>query len=253
MALRRFISKRGPPTRIFSDNGTNLKGAEKVLKIELENFDQERVNSYLANQGITWTFIPPGAPHMGGAWERLIRSVKQAVRATLKSIEPTDEVLLTVMAEAEYTVNSRPLAVLSESGESLTPNHFLIHRSTLNPPPGEFDADDLILKKMWKRSQHLANVFWSQWVHYYLPTLTRRPKWWAKGRNVAIGDDVIIVDRALDRNHWPRGLVVDVKAGKDGVVRSAVVRTEKGTYVRPTTKLCVLEKEPTEEEVGEKE
>ena len=32
-ALRRFIARKGQPDEIFSDNGTNFVGAERILRI----------------------------------------------------------------------------------------------------------------------------------------------------------------------------------------------------------------------------
>jgi hypothetical protein len=65
---------------------------------------------------------------MGGAWERLIRTVKTALRVTLKERAPREEVLQTLLAEVENLVNSKPLAHVTadpDYPEALTPNHFI--------------------------------------------------------------------------------------------------------------------------------
>ncbi|KAL7723908.1 hypothetical protein ACLKA6_014502 [Drosophila palustris] len=54
-------------------------------------------------------FQPPAAPHMGGAWERLVRSIKTVLYRIVPNQKFTDESLLTAMMEVEMTVNSRPL------------------------------------------------------------------------------------------------------------------------------------------------
>lgn len=53
-ALYRFVSRRGRPTTLYSDNGTNFIGANNKL------------SRYCIDERITWKFISPGAPHMGG-------------------------------------------------------------------------------------------------------------------------------------------------------------------------------------------
>ncbi|CAG7832787.1 unnamed protein product [Allacma fusca] len=70
-----------------------------------------------------------GSPNMCGAWERLVRSVKLALQVTLKERVPREDVLLTLLVEAEAVVNSRPLTFVSVDAndpETLTPNHFLL-------------------------------------------------------------------------------------------------------------------------------
>ena len=52
---------------------------------------------------------------------------------------------------------------------------------------------------------------------------------------------MLIMDKQLPRNEWSTGRVVDVIEGRDGLVRSAEVRTHAGTFSRPVVKLCVLE------------
>ncbi|XP_037297042.1 uncharacterized protein LOC119190090 [Manduca sexta] len=125
MALRRMIARRGCPAEIWSDNATNFHGAEK----ELRHMLQDGAKREASRRAIRWRFIPPGAPFMGGAWERLVRSVKTALTVVLREKHPREETLSTLLAEVENTVNSRPLTHVSvspEDPEALTPNHFLL-------------------------------------------------------------------------------------------------------------------------------
>lgn len=88
MALRRMIARRGTPSVIYSDNGTNLRGADTELKRSLLDLDETKLRDDGTVRGIEWRFIPPGAPEQGGAWERMIRTVKTALKAVLKERAP---------------------------------------------------------------------------------------------------------------------------------------------------------------------
>ncbi|GBP77481.1 hypothetical protein EVAR_56092_1 [Eumeta japonica] len=53
---------------------------------------------------------------------------KNSLNTVLLTKNPTEEVLNTLLAEVEYTVNNRPLTYVTtdpEAPEALTPNHFL--------------------------------------------------------------------------------------------------------------------------------
>lgn len=76
-ALSRFFSRRSPPRVIYSDNGTNFRGANPDILKALKECNQERINYELRNKGIQWNFNPPAASHQGGVWERLIRAVRR--------------------------------------------------------------------------------------------------------------------------------------------------------------------------------
>jgi len=150
MAIVRMTCRRGFPSDIYSDNGTNFRGADKELQNSIKELDQDSIKSKLGVKGINWHFNPPGAPHMGGCWERLIQSVKIALNLTLKERAPKEEVLFTFMLEAENLVNSRPLTHVSvdpKDPESLTPNHFMIGTSSPAQPLGVFSEDDFCLRK----------------------------------------------------------------------------------------------------------
>lgn len=237
LALRRFIARRGCPTEIHSDNGTNMHGADK----ELRDASKEEAS----RRGVVWRFITPSAPFMGGAWERLVRCVKSALYNVLQEKHPHEEVLSTLLCEAEYTVNSRPLthvSVDSEDDEAITPNHFLLGGSARVPSPGEFTEQDIDSKKHWRRSQILADMFWRRWVREYLPELQYRREPQSRGPSLQVDDPVLIADGQLPRNTWPRGRIVAVFPGADGEVRTAEVRTAGGTLKRPVKKLIPLPK-----------
>lgn len=239
MALRRFIARRGTPTEIWSDNGTNLQGADRELRQSIDS----ATNTEASSRCISWRFIPPSAPFMGGAWERLVRSVKVALVTVLQERHPTEETLTTLLAEVECTVNSRPLTHVSvdpSDPEALTPNHFLLGGSANTAAPGEFTEGDTAGRAQWRASQRLADLFWSRWVKEYLPELQHRREPHSRGAQLRIGDLVLVADGTLPRNTWPRGVITDTYPGPDGIVRTADVRTKGGVLRRPTKKLVIL-------------
>ena len=86
-------------------------------------------------------FNPPAASHMGGVWERLVRSCKKALDVVLRNQVLTHEVFLASFAEVEWLVNSRLLTEVSSDVDdlkALTPYHFIMGRGALNLPPDVF-------------------------------------------------------------------------------------------------------------------
>jgi len=242
-ALRRFIARRGKPEHIVSDNGTNLVGASKVLRTALREWNQSQINNYLQQQEIQWTFNPPAASHMGGSWERLIRSVRRILSALFTSQSISDEILLTVMAEVESIINSRPLVpVTFEPGteEPLTPNHLLLFRSNHNLPPGLFDKRDCYARRRWAQTQYLTNQFWLRWVREFLPHIIHMQKWFCKKRNFEKDDIVLVVDETQPRSRWALGRIIDTYSDSKGLVRSVLVKSQNTLLKRPITKLCLI-------------
>ena len=81
----------------------------------------------------------------------------------------------------------------------------------------------------------------SRWTREYLPTIQHRQKWLRDSPNTHVGDIVLVMDELTHRNHWPMGRIVKVNVGRDGVIRSCDIKTEKGCCTRPVTKLCLLD------------
>ncbi|GBL91910.1 hypothetical protein AVEN_172814-1 [Araneus ventricosus] len=71
--IRRFIARRGRPTTVYSDNGTNFKGAERLLAA----LDWDGILSEAAEEKIQWKFNPPSAAWWCRWWERLVQMAKE--------------------------------------------------------------------------------------------------------------------------------------------------------------------------------
>lgn len=137
-AFSRFVSRRGCPLHLHSDNGTTFVGASRIIAKEFIQTSQKAITSHYAHQNLSWHFIPPGAPHMGGLWEAGVKSFKQHFKRTAGSTKYTFEEFQTILSKIEACLNSRPLCPNSQSPSdftALTPGHFLIGspRATFNP------------------------------------------------------------------------------------------------------------------------
>ncbi|UYV84151.1 hypothetical protein LAZ67_X001338, partial [Cordylochernes scorpioides] len=146
-ALRRFIARRGRPTVIYSDNGTNFVGANNALKAL--NWKKIVLDQNLHK--ISWKFIPPTSAWWGGWWERLIRSIKDLLVRILGHSSVYYEEMSTILCDAEATINSRPLTYIHEDFDSLiplSPSMFLHDSKYVGVP----DLDKLDSKKFQDRS-----------------------------------------------------------------------------------------------------
>lgn len=175
----------------------------------------------------------------------MVRSVKAAIGTILETQRrPDDEVLETVILEAEAMINSRPLTYIPldfADQEALTPNHFLLGSSSgvkqLPVEPVDYRST---LRSGWKLAQYLVDGFWKRWLKEYLPVISRRSKWFAEVRELKKGDLVFVVDGMI-RNQWLRGKVEHVVCGTDGRVRQAWVQTATGVLRRPVVKLALID------------
>ena len=237
-AFVRFSARRGEPEKVRSDNGTNFRGGEKeLLEAMLSWKDDSKAKAHFLQKEIKWEYNSPAASHMGGIWERQIRTVRKVLNVILREQIVDDESLSTLFSEVESIVNGRPLTVLSHdpSDETpLTPNHLLLLRGGPHLLPGRFDQSD-IYGRRWRHVKFLSNQFWKHWVREYLLTkcscaksgwgqrkICRMEMWSSSGMRTPPGR-------------------IGLWEGKDGLARAAPVKTSWSTLTRPVTKLCLLE------------
>jgi len=143
LAIRRFAARRGLPSVFYSDNAKTFVSAARQLQQEYGPLSPQ------------WKFIVPCSPWRGGWWERLIRSVKSALRKTIgvKCLSKIE--LETTIQEIEACVNSRPLTYVGDEpyvSNPLTSSQFLIGRNAglqleVNDQPSCITGKDLIIQE----------------------------------------------------------------------------------------------------------
>ena len=218
--------------------------ARAELSRSMRLLDRAMVIQAARRRDVEWVLNPPLASHHGGVWERMIRTIRRVLVAILNSTQHiTDDVLHTALCEVEGIVNSRPITKLGDGiddCDALSPNHILLLRQNPSFAWGKFDDSDKYRKK-WRQVQLIAEQFWRRWTREYLHELQMRPKWQNVKPNLQVGYVVLMVDESRPRGHWPLGRVLEINTDRDGLVRSARLRTKDSVCLRPITKLVFLE------------
>ena len=253
-SLRRFCARRGTPVRIVSDNAKTFKAASKLL---YEFVSTAEVENFLLSKRIEWRFNLDRSPWMGGAFERMIGSVKRCLRKVLGNARLMQDELSTVLVEVEATLNSRPLTYQHEEFDSqvLTPSHLLVGRR-ISPLSDYVDKDldyenDDYNVNLSRRFIYLTKTlshFWKRWRSEYLSGLREVHRLRPTERNIITEGEIVIVrdENNPKRNAWKVAIVEKLIQGKDGEIRGAQVRrvSAKGkpeTLIRPVQKLYPLE------------
>ncbi len=232
LALRRFAARRGLPSIFYSDNFQTFVGVSNKLK---HIFGPHAPN---------WRFTFPRAPWWGGWWEHLVRSVKVSLRKTLGIKCLLRKELETTLHKIEACINSRPLTYVGEELDSalpLTPSHFLISRTAgfkvedRDEDNVQSTAMDLSFREQIRQQQ--LDKFWKLWSCDYIRNLPPIVKEFLPKCNLREGSTVLIKEDNIPRMSCPCGIVLEVFPGKDGLIRSVKVKTEKGHLSEAYTKV----------------
>lgn len=238
LSLRRFIARRGRPSTIYSDNGTNFTGADSALK----RLNWQTIESSTSGvKPLQWKFIPPTAAWWGGWWERLIRSVKSLLLRVLGNSSVNFEELSTILCDVEAQINSRPLTYISDGScdlVPLTPAMFLQDIPETGIP--DIDAiDNGKLQLRFKHCQKLRDQLRSRFRKEYLGQLVQKAN--EKTHSLKVGDVVLVGQDNVKRQNWSIARIEKLFPGRDGCHRVARVRAKCGTLIRPLQRLYPLE------------
>ncbi|XP_071161008.1 uncharacterized protein [Mytilus edulis] len=237
LAFRRFVSRRGIPSTVYSDNALTFVSASHDIPKEM-------------NIQINWKFIPKAAPWYGGWWERLVGITKTTLKKVLGKSHVNSDVLRTTLIEIERVINDRPITYVSSDirdPEPLTPSHLLQGRrlSQENNSDSEVQYSNFDFTEANKRFNHkvtLIEHFAKRWRMEYLTGLREFHRVAGdQSAHVKIGSVVQIMDNS-PRMMWKLAVIEDLITGKDGVVRAVKLRTSNGLITtRPIVKLVPLE------------
>lgn len=227
-AFRRFEVRRGPVREVFSDN------AKTFVKYRSQRPD------------LRWKLIPERAPWWGGFYERLVRSIKSALKPVIGKHLLSFKDLEDLVLEVEGVLNGRPLCPVSDDradGPPLTPNSFLKPR--VGPPPAlnaSTVSNQRTLLRLYRARRRFLSAFWTRWLGIYRRSLhewrtaaiPQRPS------EPRVGDTVLIHEDQPNRFKWPIARVTELIRGRDGVVRAALVRVAGGSVLRRATRKLYL-------------
>ena len=80
------------------------------------------------------------------------------------------------------------------------------------------------VRMRWKYRNQLVAQFWNAWLKYYTIDLQQRRKWYTINPNLEIGELVLVHRENIKRHNWPLGRIVNIRKGRDGMVRSLIIR-----------------------------
>ena len=149
-SLKRFITRRGRPRLIYSDNAKTFKAAAKWIQLVRQD---ESLNSLLANLSIEWRFDLSRAPGGGGGqYERLIGLFKSSFYKSIGNGVLTWSELEEIVLNIEIAMNNRPLCYLEDDVQlpALTPNTMLHTQPTYVPEMEKHHIQDRSLRKRAK-------------------------------------------------------------------------------------------------------
>jgi hypothetical protein len=171
----------------------------------------------------------------------------EELATTLVSIEE----LATTLVSIEAALNSR--LITQDTKDTLTPAHFLCGVKLTTLPSTTEPQTEGNLKKTHQRTKKMADDFWRRLEKEYLMELRffhviSQPK--GKSGKVRTGDIVLLQEDHHPRHMWKKARAEELKVGRDGATRTAVLRGANGiVLVHPSQQLIPLEVDQGGEDV----
>ncbi|GBM90538.1 hypothetical protein AVEN_253438-1, partial [Araneus ventricosus] len=253
LSLRRFLARRGNCKVIISDNAKSFKATDNILREFAKILVDVDLKKFVGIHEITWQFIPPHAPWWGGFYERLMRSIKEPLRKILGRASLSFEEMTTILAEVELVLNHRPLTYTSNDLDEplpLTPAHFLFPGQENLSYPVHFleiftnqpSTKENLTRRVVYQTKLLGHI-WGKWKNNYLMQLRNAHNFVNSSpvRDLKKGEVVLLEGTTKSKFLWPLGVIEDVIVGRDGHIRSCIVRTSKGQLKRPIQLIYPLE------------
>ena len=175
----------------------------------------------------------------------MVGLVKAAMRKTIGNAYLTFDELKEVFLDVEIALNGRPLSYVEDDAQLpvLTPNSMLFSQPNILPEREAYHEENPQLRRRAKFLRKCKDAMWNRWTKEYLRGLRERHTIARKDSPCGVekGDVCIIKDDNKDRNKWKLGIVEELIAGRDGVVRAVRLRAGKSYLERAVQQLYPLE------------
>ena len=241
LALIRFTCLYGNPKILYSDNQSSFLKLRQELRVWVDSLDIALINQEIHRDcGLVWKTSPARGPHFGGRWESMVKAMKRALYSIGNARYLKEDEFRTFLCRSASLLNSRPLIPVSgdDEFEALTPNHFLNRTGSGGLELGPHGPEGLgAAFRYWTAS---LEQLWIRFQAEVLAEYRKPSKWLKESRPLRVGDLVIMLEDGVQRPLWPLGRILEVVLGRDGVIRSAMVKTPTGVVSRPALRLVPL-------------
>jgi len=221
-ALVRFTCTHGMPVRFQSDAGDQLVAAAK----QVSTWDFTKVLDWCGENKTEWRVVPTGAQHFNGQAERMIGLAKLCLDQVLNEKVATFGEMATALKEAEYMLNSRPLAIKPGSDPDMlgpiTPLHLMGGRASVYLPEIKLETNITLTRRM-QFLEEIKTEFWSKWMKLLFGKMVPATKWRKEHPDLKVADVVLMKEESIAACDYRLGRVVEVFMGEDGHVRRATI------------------------------
>ena len=242
----RFISRRGKPNRLYADNGSQIKRGEREIARLYRSIQWNKVGEAAAERGVEFDYSLPYAQFQNGISERIVGSIKRALRKVLGNAKVTLSCFTTLISEIESQLNSRPLISpsLDKFSETITPALLMLGRNLDSLPLGTMkDADQALpLTRFLAHRKKLMNDFVRRWRRDYVLSLglskfSKRPN----APTLKEGMVVLLRDGGL-KKEFSLARIEQILPSADSVQRRLLLRTPRGKKLwRHANQISLLE------------
>ena len=252
-SLRKLTSIYGSAKIYYSDNASYYKKSSVELKAFMASIDWPKIRKQVSLFNGDWLFSTEAAPFRNATSERLIFSIKEALRKVIKkNILPFSELATSLLEISAYT-NNRPIGFLSsdpnETMKPVSPSMLTIGREI--EVLGEYTGKDPNLQELYYHRTKTIQSFIKNWTALYLQQLSPTKKWLEKNPfKIKEGMVLFIKDENKMRDLWKAGVVTKIIRSKsDNLPRTLQLRTATSKQlVRPVQKCAIPEWQITHEE-----
>ena len=242
IAYDSHVYDRGVPANVHSDKGSQLVATGK----EVMDVDWKAVAKRYSASGTSWNFAPAGAQWRNGAVEIFVKKFKASFQLLYSKTRLNYAEMACAVKRISCILNDRPLSVQkltkpypdTDFLTPITPNMLLTGRSGNRAPVERAYVDDEGLSDdRLSFVEELERAWWYQYKVQYFTSLVPTQKWLKAGRNMCVGDIVLIEYKSKSfPGSYRLGRVTNVEVDvTDGLVRTCTVKYK---LIKPASKNC---------------